>query len=84
MYKYSKWKWPERTEEEEEEAITNFNKTMQESENSDEVEWIREAAEKCLLVEEVARFPKRPKKERKNTILRMTGDLAKVWWPSDT
>ena len=37
MYEYSKWKWPERTEEEEEEAITNFNKTLQESDSSDEV-----------------------------------------------
>ena len=40
MYKYSKWKWSERPEEEEEEAIANLNKTPQESENSDEVEWI--------------------------------------------
>ena len=67
MYTYSKWKWPERTEEEEGEAIASFNKELQESDNQDEVEWIREAAEKCLLVVEKTSFPKRPKtKERKH------------------
>ena len=54
---------PERTIEEEEEAITNFNEALKESSNPDEVELIREAAEKCPLVETVARFPKRPNKE---------------------
>ena len=67
MYTYSKWKWPERTEEEEGEAIASFNKELQENDSQDEVEWIREAAEKCLLVVEESSYPKRPKtKERKH------------------
>ena len=63
MDKYSKWTWQERTTEEEEEAIANFNEALKENPNSDEVDWIREADEKCLLVETTACFPKRPNKE---------------------
>ena len=40
MHKYSKWTWPERTTEEEEEAIANFNEVLKENPNSDEVDWI--------------------------------------------
>ena len=83
MYRYSKWTWPERTTEEEEEAIADFNEALKENPNPDEVDWIREAAERCPLVETIAITRRDRTKRNINTTPQTTGSSVSAWWPSD-